>query len=456
VRIILEMGCQKPFHGHRIRWSVYFGLVLSTLLFHARPSSQSPLIPLKKAEFRNGFIGSAKKLTLVSGVTFSVSENGTTALCELSFSTDLKEIESASVSCKILYDNIGDSVTIGLTDHEWDFFAKIDDDVYEVDASITLNPTTEAIPKLILCFSETCSAQSSATTMMTSSALTMSSYCDCEKSALTMEEFSYSYSPWSSSLPEGFVFGFSGGQTFSSSSSDAIIPNPFTTPSSGKAAPQAATPFPAAQENTFGISASMMVKLVENDQEDYEIKNHNGFWTTKDALEEPLCLRYPPASSSSSSSSSQSSSSPIHSEFKYLSSSYLSIYSSSSSFSSSSPEHSPYISISSVYSSCSSSSGNDEGFVLIFGSSPTESSSSSSGCLGKQFEWSCSVMNGIPWSSFSFSSSLPEGFVINLGSEETPNQSSSDSSSTFSSSSSSVLSITTTAPVTNSQGSIVT
>ena len=62
---------------------------------------------------------------MVSGVTFSVSENGTTALCELSFSTDLKEIESASVSCKILYDNIGDSVTIGLTDHEWDFFAKI-------------------------------------------------------------------------------------------------------------------------------------------------------------------------------------------------------------------------------------------------------------------------------------------------------------------------------------------
>merc|ERR1719357_1838467 len=167
----------------------------------------------------------------------------------------------------------------------------------------------------------------------------MSSYCDCEKSTLTMEEFSYSYSPWSSSLPEGFVFGFSGGQTFSSSSSDAIIPNPFTTPSSGKA---------AAQENTFGISASMMVKLVENDQENYEIKNHNGFWTTKDAFEEPLCLRYPPASSSSSSSSSQSSSSPIHSEFKYLSSSYLSIYSSSSSFSSSSPEHSPYISISSV------------------------------------------------------------------------------------------------------------
>merc|ERR1711915_1158989 len=380
-------------------------------------------IPLKKAEFRNGFIGTTKKLTLVSGVTFSVSENGTTALCELSFSTDLKEIESASVSCKILYDNIGDSVTIGLTDLEWNFFAKIDDDVFEVDASITLNPTTEAIPKLILCFSDTCSAQSSATTMMTSSALTMSSYCDCEKSALTMEEFSYSYSPWSSSLPEGFVFGFSGGQTFSSSSSDAIIPNPFTTPSSGKAAPQAATPFPAAQENTFGISASMMVKLVENDQEDYEIKNHNGFWTTKDALEEPLCLRYPPASSSLSSSS---------------------------------PEHSPYISISSVYSSCSSFSGNDEGFVLIFGSSPTESSSSSSGCLGKQFEWSCSVMNGIPWSSFSFSSSLPEGFVINLGSEETQNQSSSDSSSTFSSSSSSVLSITTTAPVTNSQGSIVT
>ena len=36
-------------------------------------------------------------LSQVSGVLFSVEQNGTLALCDLSFSTDLVEIESASV-----------------------------------------------------------------------------------------------------------------------------------------------------------------------------------------------------------------------------------------------------------------------------------------------------------------------------------------------------------------------
>merc|ERR1711915_519378 len=88
---------------------------------------------------------------------------------------------------------------------------------------------------------------------------------------------------------------------------------------------------------------------------------------------------------SSSSSSSFSSSSPIHSEFKYVSSSYLSLSSSSSS------------------SSSSSLSLDGQGLVLIFGSSPGFSSSP---CSVANFGWS-SGSEGIvqAWSEFSSSSS---------------------------------------------------
>merc|ERR1719477_514950 len=78
----------------------------------------------------------------------------------------------------------------------------------------------------------------------------------------------------------------------------------------------------------------------------------------KKNLGRSLCLRYPPSSSSSSSTSSSSfsSSSPLHSTFRYVSSSYVSYESSSSSsWSSSSPDHSKYISISSPYCSSTSS-----------------------------------------------------------------------------------------------------
>ena len=39
----------------------------------------------------------------VTGIPFSVGENGTVALCELSFSTDLEQIYSASVLYNILW-----------------------------------------------------------------------------------------------------------------------------------------------------------------------------------------------------------------------------------------------------------------------------------------------------------------------------------------------------------------
>ena len=37
-------------------------------------------------------------LSKVTGVLFSVQQNGTVALCDLAFSTDLTEIQSASVT----------------------------------------------------------------------------------------------------------------------------------------------------------------------------------------------------------------------------------------------------------------------------------------------------------------------------------------------------------------------
>eukprot|EP00091_Calanus_sinicus_P007941 TRINITY_DN19327_c0_g1_i1.p1 TRINITY_DN19327_c0_g1~~TRINITY_DN19327_c0_g1_i1.p1 ORF type:complete len:109 (-),score=15.83 TRINITY_DN19327_c0_g1_i1:3-329(-) len=84
-------------------------------------------------------VQNSRGLSQVTGVLFSIEQEGTLALCELNFSTDLVEIDSASVSCQILYDNIGDSIVLGLvTDYDWTFFAKIGDEVFDVKASITL------------------------------------------------------------------------------------------------------------------------------------------------------------------------------------------------------------------------------------------------------------------------------------------------------------------------------
>ena len=118
---------------------------------------------------------------------------------------------------------------------------------------------------------------------------------------------------------------------------------------------------------------------------------------------------------SSSSSSSRSSSSPSHSTFKYISSSYVSFYSSSSSSSSkssSSPSHSTFKYISSSYLSFSSSSFSSssrstdgEGLTLVFGSSPTFSSSE---CSVADFAWS-STSEGVVFAWPSFESSYITG-----------------------------------------------
>merc|ERR1719450_258742 len=97
----------------------------------------------------------------VSGVVFSVSEEGTTALCDLSFSVDLISIQLAQVSCTNLYDLIGAQVNISWTSHDWSFYADVGGEVYELDASLIFNPTLETVRALSLCFSPTCSQGSS-------------------------------------------------------------------------------------------------------------------------------------------------------------------------------------------------------------------------------------------------------------------------------------------------------
>merc|ERR1712142_2315 len=143
---------------------------------------------------------------------------------------------------------------------------------------------------------------------------------------------------------------------------------------------------------------------------------------------------------SSSSSSSFSSSSPIHSDFKYISSSYLSLGSSSSS------------------SSSSSLSLNGEGLVLIFGSSP---GCSSSPCSVANFGWS-SGSEGIvqAWSEFSSSSSslLDKGTSSLHSHYSSPCTSAtfvSSSSSSSETTSSETTTETTAQVVTNSQGSVI-
>ena len=78
-------------------------------------------------------------------MSFSVTKEGTTALCELNFSTDLTIVSSASVrtdeyllkityqvslflnkvSCQILHDLQGTQTAIGETTHTWTFYTDI-------------------------------------------------------------------------------------------------------------------------------------------------------------------------------------------------------------------------------------------------------------------------------------------------------------------------------------------
>merc|ERR1711892_754476 len=180
VKYILKMGFTRPPFIKGKRWGSgeWLPTFLVLLSLFPVPNNFSPAMKRTDTEFRNGFGFNSRGQNQVTGIFFTVEQDGTLALCDLSFSTNLVEIDSASVSCQILYDNVGDSVVLGLTDFNWTFFAKLDKEVYEVAASISFNPTTEAIPRLKLCFSSSCTASISSVVEPAAT----ESICDCESS----------------------------------------------------------------------------------------------------------------------------------------------------------------------------------------------------------------------------------------------------------------------------------
>merc|ERR1719154_337815 len=114
-------------------------------------------------KYTNGLQATTRALSSVSGIPFSVSEEGTTALCDLSFTTDLNIIQSTQISCRTLYDLVGNQVNIGQTTTNWTFFADIGGEVFKLEASLAFNPEEETITSLIICLSPTCSLASSST-----------------------------------------------------------------------------------------------------------------------------------------------------------------------------------------------------------------------------------------------------------------------------------------------------
>merc|ERR1719167_221995 len=197
------MGLLWPFFP-RLRCSGFLAIIIAILLFHSSSLVHaSPLGQLKSvAKFSNGFGVNSRAISSNNGIMFTVRESGTVAICELSFSTDLTLIAAASVTCETLYNGLNDTVDISKADHAWSFYAKIDDEVYEIEASIKFDPSTSSLKKLELCFSSTCS-----------SLVRTPETCNCEPST-------FSSSITSSSEPEGFAFAFPsnpGGSSCSSS-----------------------------------------------------------------------------------------------------------------------------------------------------------------------------------------------------------------------------------------------
>jgi len=94
------------------------------------------------AQFKNGLSSFMKNLAETSTsslipltgdttVSFSVTVDGSTAYCQLSFSTDLFCISHAQVSCQV----VGES-DMGLVEHAWDFIERIDGVPYDMTAQI--------------------------------------------------------------------------------------------------------------------------------------------------------------------------------------------------------------------------------------------------------------------------------------------------------------------------------
>merc|ERR1712142_1088177 len=115
--------------------------------------------------FSTGFYATTRSQPqTLSGVEFSVTEGGTTALCSLAVSVDLDTLVAPQVVCSSLYDLVGIQIAIGKTYKEWSFYSNIGGQLYQVEASLVFNPTEQTIASLTLCFSQTCSPRSSSST----------------------------------------------------------------------------------------------------------------------------------------------------------------------------------------------------------------------------------------------------------------------------------------------------
>merc|ERR1712192_81532 len=106
----------------------------------------------------------------------SVSNGDSTALCYLSFDTNLRKIDYVEVSCDIMFTFAPGSSWFGLTDHSWSFYTDIDGEIYDIFATISFNPKTNMLFDLRLCFSSTCAQTSSAVGTTTTATTTA---CDC-------------------------------------------------------------------------------------------------------------------------------------------------------------------------------------------------------------------------------------------------------------------------------------
>jgi len=187
----------------RGRWWIYTILVIADTISSTGAATVAFSNGVKKNErFSN---------RRVSGMSFSVTKEGTMALCELNFSTDLTVVSSASVSCQILHDLQGTQTAIGETTHAWTFYADIEGDVFKVGATLSFDPTTNSLSHLILCFQSVCGnpfqncldyppkegSSSISTGSSTPEGFVLNFGSNHESSASA-----------TSSTPEGFVFNF--------------------------------------------------------------------------------------------------------------------------------------------------------------------------------------------------------------------------------------------------------
>jgi len=205
-------------HLRTIQWS---WMILFAFLQLILPSTEG-----RQLQFGNGLIESNREFSGQSEYTFSVSEDGTTALCSLFFTIYLSKITSAYTDCKLFYDNYPHH-QIMTTSHSWTFYDNIDQHVaqtYKIDATLWFNPTENTVHSLQLCLTSACGTQDLTATCLSYPESDMSSSSGPSMISSVPEGFILAFkkssstetlpSSWSSgasipsSVPEGFIFAF--------------------------------------------------------------------------------------------------------------------------------------------------------------------------------------------------------------------------------------------------------